>query len=195
MFIRHRRLIFSLAFILILLTVYRETGVINLNFYRSSINSNIGSYWTNYCDIINDTIGCPGPNNSNQDNPEKTCIPISTSQIAVVTYTENMSFRDNSDSCSELIFNLSNDNHGLFWTPLYKNVNFNATAICGQSLTIRDKSSGYKRCKYYQISGTITITGTIRVTGLCSYYEVKKLILNELVKGVHKNGRTQLESF
>jgi hypothetical protein len=191
---KHRRLILLLAFILILITVLRETGIINLNYYRSSINSNTRSYWTNYCDIINDTIGCPKPNDTTQDETERDCIPTSASQIAVVTYIASKSFRDNSDSCSILILNVSNDNDGLFWTPLYKNVNFDATAICGQSLTIRDKSSGYKRCKYYHISGTITVTGTIRVTGLCSYYEVKKLILKELINTVHKYGRTQLEN-
>jgi hypothetical protein len=113
---------------------------------------------------------------------------------AVITIAGNRTFRDDADSCSTITFDLSNNNNGFYWTPFYKYVTFSATAICNQWLKIRDKSRDYKFCKFYNLRGTITITGSIHVTGLCSYYEVKNLILNGLAQTVHQQGRAQLQN-
>jgi len=180
-----RRLILIVACLLIVITILRETGVVTLNLYRSSMNSNSSTSWND----TSDHIGCPEPNDSTGE-----CIPLSGNQVSQITFAGDRSFRDNTDSCSTLTFYLSSNNSGLFWTPLFKYVNFSATATCGQTLRIRDKDKNYKFCKLHNINGVVTITGSIRVIGFCSYYEVKNMILNSLVQAVHQQGREQLQN-
>jgi hypothetical protein len=179
-----RRILFLLA-LLVVVTILRETGVININYYSSSINLTNTSSWTN---------NHMKPSGSGFCTPaEGDCIPANKDEVAVYIHAGSGGFFKEFESpCEQLSIDLSNTNRGFFWTPLYKNVHFSASAVCSDGVTIRDTVNGKPVCNIHQFSGIITITGRITVTGFCSYREVKRLITNELVKTVKDVGRQQL---
>jgi hypothetical protein len=178
-----RRLIILIILFIAFITLLRERGVFEINYYRSSINSSIKNNWTVNHMTPRDTIHC-SPRYGD-------CIPKDLSQVVIIASTPDGVFKLNSDSCEQLHFDLSYNSSGLYWVPFYKNVNFSANATCNDELKQRDTSSGV--CKIHQLHGNFTITGSVKVLGLCSYHEVKRLITNELVRLVQDIGKKQLQ--
>ena len=181
---KHRRTIILIVLFIAFVTILRERGVFEINYYRSSINSSVKNNWTVNHMIPSDTIHC-SPRYAD-------CIPNDFSQVVIITSTPDGIFKINIDSCEQLHFDLTSNNRGLYWMPFYKDVSFSANATCNDELKQRDTSSGHLVCKVHQLHGNVTITGRIKVKGLCSYREVKRLITNELVRLVQDIGKKQL---
>jgi hypothetical protein len=184
---KRRRIIIIILIVLfiVFVTVLRERGVFEINYYSSSIKSSLKNNWTVNHMTPSDTTFC-SPRYAD-------CIPKDFSQVLIITSTPDGIFKFNNDSREQLHFDLTYNNHGLFWMPFYKDLSFSASATCNDELKQRDTSSGHLVCKVHQLHGDITVTGHIKVKGLCSYREVKRLITNELVRLVQDIGKKQLQ--
>lgn len=172
-------LLVSFAFI----TILRETGVVNVNFYNSRINISNTSQWSD--------------NNFTSDDPRfctpmsGDCIPADISQISIVTFTPVGMFNTDKTRCEQLHLHLNYHTSGLFWLPLYKHFTFSATATCNDGIIMKSNKSG-SGCIDHRFSGIISISGHVTITGFCSYREVKRLITNEMVKVVENIGENKL---
>lgn len=175
------RFLFLLA-ILVIITILRETGLVNLSLYNSSINTSSTSRWSN------DNISY----GNSYDSASTDCIPTDISQISIRIWGKDGLFMRDSSACDELHFDIKNRYHGLFWLPLYKNFSFTASITCRDFITMNYENIG-KGYVGYRISGIVTVHGQVNVIGFCSFYTLKRIINNDLLKTVQEIGRTQLE--
>jgi len=172
---RRRKIILTVLALLIGITVLRETGVVSLNYCRSSISSNTTGNSTNNSGMIDDS-----------------CADVAGTEIPVVVEYEGSTYREAPATDPELWIRLSNTNSGPGWMPLYKNIDFSANAFYTFVPTLKDKNSG--RCKIVNLSGYISVTGSIEVTGFCSWREVKQLIAKNLITIVREKGHETLKN-
>jgi hypothetical protein len=177
-----RRTLILLLAILAFITILRETGVVNVNFYNSRINMTNTNNWSVNNMVAPDTFFCKPMSGD--------CIPENISQISIVTFTPEGMFNTDKTRCEQLHIHLYYNNSGLYWLPLYKNFSFTATATCSDGITI--KSNAGAGCIHHQFSGLINLRGHVTITGFCSYREVKRMITNAMVKAVEEIGENKL---
>jgi hypothetical protein len=181
-----RRTILLFVLVIAIITILRETGTIELNYYNASINSTNSSNWNNKHFTSSDS--------GFFRVSEGECIPTDISQIPVYINAHSGGFFKEFDSpCDQLVIDLSySSNSGSIWMPLYKNVHFSGRTSCFDKIKIIEEYNGTSVCNIHSLSGAISIKGQIRVTGICSSREVKRLITNELVKNIQSAGRQEL---
>lgn len=189
---RRRKIIFIVVTVLILVTVLREAGVVSINFYRSQINSSTTANWNSTGttfdaqkdDILWSTF---------KDQLNDSCnLNYTIQNISILSFLGSESAKSGNDSCHRVVVQGSNFNPGSIWTPIYKSTSFSASASCIGNITITVKTENGLRQKIMSFSGTISITGNFRLTGLCSYREAKRILARHINEQFIQETRNEL---
>jgi len=183
-----RLILFSTLLVILLL---RETGYVNLNFFKSSIKAQINASWNisstkidsfetfnkRWKEKVNDSCNFCG---------ELKNFPVS------VSYKSHRG-GDKSD-CDHIDITITEFSPGLIWTPLFKSANFTATASCSNSVRLYKEANGTVSFKAVNIHGQLSATGHITVYGFSSYRNTKKLIIDYVEKEFYQSAKNYLSA-
>lgn len=81
-----------------------------------------------------------------------------------------------------VIINVFDISHGPLWIPLYKHVNYTG----GLSVSIQRNG--------HDITGTISLNGTLAINGICSRRDANRILLTHIIQEVYKIVRAQMDS-
>lgn len=168
---------------LALLTVIRETGWLNINWYKSKINATTTSSWSNTSSTI------PWSNPSGSMDP---CEEIQPGQVPVGISIEEEFLLDDpqGNKCLPVMVTISNLGQPGLWVPLYKSSSFSFSVPANYTKVRRRETD----IQNLSISGNITITGVISVFGICSQRQAKKLLRDYIRKEINTAVRNYLVS-
>jgi len=173
----------------LLLTILRETGVLTLNYYRSSISSNSSSTWSGrqmHTDLdIKDELSKEADSCAN--------FPLADRPVSVTG--EGMNYGDETGACPFIHIQVSGFSPGSLWMPLYKTGSFSIWASCSASLMYLapDEKQSYR--SFYNSTGSFTMSGTYSITGICSYREAKRLIMMHILKEIYQRTKEQMRTW
>lgn len=169
--------------ILILLTVMRETGVVNLNYYRSDINYSENIEWFNGSSQTSDSTSTDLPKYVNTD-------------ISIIILQENDTLFKEIHKLAPLVITIETFQTGPLWTPLYKSVTFSASGFPGFEHKPEDDLPGPLKST---IGGKLKITGTAKITGFCSHRHavqvIKDFVVNRFAENTRKHLTTEKSSY
>ncbi|WP_343672494.1 hypothetical protein [Chitinophaga sp.] len=81
-----------------------------------------------------------------------------------------------------VIVPVTNISHGVMWIPLIKHFQFSS------AIPVGIHRNGHN------MSGTMTIKGTVTITGICSYREAKRLMVQNIIDNIYNEIRAQMDS-
>jgi len=162
----------KLFILLVLVVVLRELGYINLHYYRSRIGKNGSSNWSTNSTRFNTGSRVSGNSSGNGPIVE---IPVR------VVYRGDILYEDPSSGVTAVV-NISSLNNGFLWVPLYKTASFSAYA----NVMLEGAYDGLywngKWVDHLSLSGSLSLTGNIAISGVCSRHTAVGLVRQAMVK-------------
>lgn len=186
---RFRLYLSYLLMILILLTVLRETGNLSLSYYHSSISSSCSSTWSGT------QMHTDWEQNDAMEKDEDSCAQKHFSETPVFISGAGMNYGDETGTCPYLVVTVSGLSTGLLWMPLFKSGSFSASASCSAAVRYKNPGVSSPDRAFYHCTGSLTITGTYSITGVCSCREAKQLILQHIQKEFYQRAKDQVRTW
>lgn len=183
---RKRKLIVFTVGVLLITTVLRETGIIEINLYKSKVTCHTASNWNNI--ILDLTV----PGEITAVNPP--CNPNGLIALSSIEASYKSFSKKDNDTCRHIQVEVTSVSPGAIWIPGIKYADFSATAVCNDIITLTVKTGKRPQIKQYQLKGSFTFTGHANILGFCSYREAKQLIVQNILEQAYYNTRQQLTS-
>lgn len=168
-----KKIIIILISTALIVTILRETGVINNDYYKMTSETSLSSSWTNNnvtVTIDSSTMGTKFVNSQFHELP-----------IVVLNGGDTL-FQDAGLKNNSITITLDTLESGFLWTPIYKSSKFTVT---GTSLFRNDltkippaKISLIKT----NLTGRLRINGSITIVGICSHRQAITLLKEVAVK-------------
>jgi hypothetical protein len=159
------KLFFAIAGILVIVTVLRETGVLDLNLYKSDANSSSDATWTSVT----------------FDNSKPKSKTKNTDLSIVVLFEKDTLYKE-INRLSPIVVTIDSLNTGWLWMPLYKTASFSAVGIPGfDNIPVKNAKSSPDVFEP-GLSGRLAITGKVIIKGFCSHREAVNLIKGLVVQ-------------
>lgn len=165
--------VFIIVLALSLFSVIRETGWLNMNWYKSKINATTTSSWSGTSNSIPlDTTS----------RPKEPCDEIQPGQVPVGISIEQEFLLDDpqGSKCLPVLVTISDLEQPGLWVPLYKSSRFSLSVPVTYT-KVRHRESANKNIVF---NGTIAVTGEITVYGVCSHRQAKKLLRDYIRKEI-----------
>lgn len=180
--------------LLVVISVLRETGVINLNYYSSEFKTNTHANWSNN----STTVGVP----LEGFHTKFTDVKHADTPIVVVYKKDTLFFKKGSGELMEI--NIEDIETGVLWTPLYKSAPVNTTVhvshsssaikVKGQHIMANGKAEPAIYNCQTNISGSITCTGNFTCKGICSRRTALEIIKKEVGNKIAAQAERYLRS-
>lgn len=175
---KRKKIILTVVIALVAIEVLRETGVLDISYYRSHIKAKTNKSWQGVA--FTDVVDIPLDRNAMSLNRCGQLISIKNMSVEAA-YEKNRYFIT-ADTCEKEFVELSTFNTGATWTPLIKNTSFRATANVTLELSdLRIENKQLYR-KFHDQNGQITIHGNASIIGICSSKEARSIILTHALK-------------
>ena len=164
-----KTILFTLVGCFVILSVLRETGIISLGFYKSEFNSTSHAMWNGGSTKVTFGDTKPQPKIKNTD-------------ISIVVLMGKDTLYKEINKLSSIVITINSLQTGSLWIPLYKSVNFSAVGTAELDNVSMKRANSSQSVSKLNLSGRLTITGVVSITGMCSYRDAKKLIENIVVE-------------
>lgn len=162
-----KKIIITLILVVVIVTILRETGVINAEYYKMTSETTLGNSWENrsMAATIDSSIMRTKFVNSQFNE-----LPI------VVLYGSDTLFKDNNIKRHPVIITIATLENGFLWTPLYKSSKFTVigTAVYRNEF-IKAPLNKISLVKA-DIVGHLSTNGNISIAGICSHRQAIKLL-------------------
>jgi len=167
---KHKKIVLLVSIVLLILILVLCSSDIQL--YKSSLRNSTNSIWNNV--KTSSTIG----------NTKKLLPNISYS--IVVKFNETLV--GDIYSAKPIYIDISNNDFGTLWFPLYKKSEFQISTIIQDSQTFKTDST---TCNI-QIEGKINVSGEYMIIGLCSYKKAKSLVIEKIMNDIYKEAKEKI---
>jgi hypothetical protein len=161
------KILLSATGLLLVLLALRETPFLDFNHYlvvyKSSLNSNLSSE--------NTTVTFEG----HKPEPKRL---FSANDLSFIVILGKDTLHKEIHKLEPIVIYVDSLQSGPVWMPFYKSAKFSAVAVLKLAANHRKDSSflaGYSKTSF---SGRLKLSGTIKITGICSRKEAGKLIRN-----------------
>ena len=178
----HRiKIVLFLVFIVIVLTILRETGIINADYYKMTTKTSMVTNWTKWS--IPDSI------DSSTEGTKLVNRQLHEFPIVVIEGNDTL-YNDNKIKGNYITIKVDNFKNGFLWTPLYKSSKFTAIGtVIFEDEIIKTTSSKISEMKA-ELEGKLSINGNVSIAGICSHRQavklIKELAVNSFVLEVKK---------
>jgi hypothetical protein len=155
-----------------IIIILRETGVLNLNYYKVNLEANSGNSWTDKSLLVtidSSMMGTQFVNSLFGDLP-----------ITVLCGSDTL-YKEISQQNS-IIVTIDTLQNGFLWTPLYKSSTFKAVGTARFVHDIIKTPPTKISLVKANLFGHLNMAGNISIMGLCSHHQAKKLIKELVVK-------------
>ncbi|MES2829753.1 MAG: hypothetical protein V4687_16465 [Bacteroidota bacterium] len=167
--------------LIILLTVLRETGIVDLNYYNAKVNYSGNIEWANGSRTANSVDSTAGPGYSNAD-------------ISIIIVQEKDTLYKEIHKLAPLVLTIETFQTGSLWTPLYKSASFSASAIPGFEYSSGLDVKETTKVPGPLIYGNLKITGNVKITGLCSHRQAVQIVKDFVVKHFAESTKKHLST-
>jgi hypothetical protein len=171
---------------IVIITILRETGVFDFTLYKSFITSEKNANWSFNSNSMKSSIDASDSLHSGL-NDECNYGGLLSNTPVYVTYGSTT--WGEKSVCSGLEIKVDNFSHGILWTPLYKSAKFRVTASCNSVIELRNAVDGKLSGTVYRFNGTIIIEGHIRIQGISSYRNAKKILTHHILNQLLREGQ------
>jgi hypothetical protein len=164
--------IITIILMVVVLTFIRETGVLNMNYYKMTSSTTSRNNWTDKSVIITIDSSLMG---SKFVNRQFSDLPV------IVLYGSDTLYSDRI-LLNPIIVTIDSLQNGFLWTPLYKSTTFKVVGISKFTKDIiKTPPARISLVKANHI-GHLSIKGGVSITGLCSHRHALELIKELAVK-------------
>jgi hypothetical protein len=167
-----KKTIITLIVLVFILTFLRETGVLNVNYYKLNSTATSNFDWSDKTITVTIDSSMMGTKFQNGLFSELPVIVLSGSDTV---------YKDTNNR-SPIIITIDKLNTGFLWTPLYKSTNFSAVGVADFHNGIVKTNGSKINLLKSNLSGHLTINGHISITGLCSHRHAIGLIKDIVAK-------------
>jgi hypothetical protein len=150
--------------VLVTLAVLRETGILNLNYYTTKVNTNAQVKWFSSARTRVAQYSKPVANHKNND-------------LSIVILLDNDTIYKEINKLPPVLMKLHSSYGRPLWRPLYKSADFAAYG----SMSSGDANKKLTSLEYASKShlfGELTINGNITVSGFCSHRQAVQAVKN-----------------
>lgn len=191
---RRRKKLLILLVVFLGITIIRETGSIKMSLFSSSISSmTSSSEWNIVTDVRDVSL------QEIKDNSIKTCPAFSSPKdvpiyVTCMGYTIGQVSREGrTDACSPKRIGIDDVDVGPIWMPLFKYGSYSGNLPVHLVFSICRKNGDKIKYCTYKMNVDLQLSGTLRVTGFCSYREAKQMVANAIVKSAYSAIRGKLD--
>jgi hypothetical protein len=191
--------------ILIAISVMREIGLLELNFYASSFSIQNNSEWRSsktismkvrsaensltddsaneYSKKIPACLNGPESEKSMHNSNDKEFL----SDIPIIVIYKSKIIGDTS-SLNPIKIDISNTDFGLMWIPLFKSSEFKISTMC--------KVEQYNNTNISRVhisgNGKINYSCKYKIIGLCTNRETKEIVIGNIMKDIYNDSKRKL---
>lgn len=170
---RRKKIVLSLIAVFLILTLLRESGILDIRYYRSTLLSTTHSHWSNNTVTATIDSSIMGTKFKNSLYGE---LPI------VVLSGSDTIYKDENIGFSPVVVTLIKFNPGFLWMPLYKSAGFSAVGAVDFHADLIKTTPGKINTLKSAISGRLTISGHITIKGICSHRHAVELIKSKVAE-------------
>ena len=150
--------------VLVTLTALRETGILNLNYYKTKINTNAQVTWFSSAKTRAAQYSKPIAKYKNTD-------------LSIVILLDNDTIYKEINKLPPVLMKLHSSYGRPLWRPLYKSANF-AAAGSMSSDDANKKLTSLEYASKSHLFGELTINGNITISGFCSHRQAVQVVKN-----------------
>jgi hypothetical protein len=154
--------------VLVTLAVLRETGILNLNYYKANLNTNAQVKWFSSAKTRATKYPEPVANHKNTD-------------LSIVILLDNDTIYKEINKLPPVLMKLHSSYGRPLWRPLYKSTSFTAAG----SMNSDDENKKLTSSEYASKShlfGEFTINGDVTISGFCSHRQAVQVVKNVIVE-------------
>ena len=171
-----KKIFITIGLLIILEGILRESGILDMNLYKTNSNTSIKSNWSNKNATATFDSLWMGTTSKNELFCE---LPV------VVLYQKDTLFNENSTH-NYIVVTIDTFETDFLWPPLYKPVTLNVTANVEFLNNITKTHPASITLIQANVTGQLKLKGSVEFVGFCSYYQaskkVKELVAEMLVK-------------
>lgn len=179
---KRKKIILWLIGAVVLITILRETGRVHLNWYSSSINSEVTAAITDHVvttemprHLMRDSVitsACNYPDMA----AVPVCVCVGDCMVGDTAFTP----------CSQIWVDYNEDiNYGFLYTPLYKAGDFLVDVPVYGSAILYTPHDSMITVRNISFSGTVNVEGHYSMTGVISGYTTRELIRRYIAEQVY----------
>ena len=154
------------------MVVIRELGYFNLDYYHSNMQKSVQTNWSTNSSRIH---GSGRVSNNSFGTGQIFEIPVR------VEYGDEILYEDPSSGVTAVV-TISSFNNGFLWFPLYKNSSFFADESVGLEGAYGGLYWDGKWVDHLSLNGSLSLSGNIQVSGICSRHTAVGLVRQAMVK-------------
>jgi hypothetical protein len=151
---------------LALLTLLRETGLLNVDYYTMTSSTNSSNNWSDHSMVV--TIDSASMSTKFM-NSQFHDLPV------IVLYGSDTLFSDTIQR-NPIVVTIDSLQKGFLWTPLYKSATFKIVGTSKFKHDITKTPPARISLVKADLTGHLSIEGSISITGPCSHRHALKLI-------------------
>src|ERR1044071_9181696 len=176
---RKRKIILITIIVLVAVTIVRESGWFNLNWYNSNITATSNANWTDNKGIADI------PSRFEDSSVYNSCNYLSIADVPVQVWIDNYLVGD-TVQCPQIGAFYHGISYGFLYTPLYKSAHFTATVPISSSISSYVRHDTLTHWESTSLNGLISIDGSINITGLCSVRTARQIIREYVANEVYR---------
>jgi hypothetical protein len=185
-----KRISLLICLVFIGLTILRETGRIEFDYYSSKINLSFDRRFKATTTTLRPSLEI---NERWMETINSKCnFQGSLANIPIQVTYKDQKYGDSS-YCNPVIIQITALEFGPIWTPLYKSGKIRGKAKYESSASLTTIRNDTLVTSNYQFSDDIDIVGNITVKGISSYRNAKQLVIDELFKLIYRNIKDQMK--
>lgn len=168
-----KKIIITIICTALIVTILRETGVINIDYYKMSSETSLSSRWTDNsvtATIDSSTMRTKFVNSQYRELP-----------VLVLDGSDTL-FQDTERKNNSITITIDTLENGFLWTPIYKSVKFTVTGTSFFKNDLTKTPLAKISLVKANLTGRLKIKGTITIIGICSHKKAINLLKEVVVK-------------
>jgi hypothetical protein len=190
-----RKLAIVILIVIVILDILRESGVITFDRYKYELTGHLDAKWDGQTISVDhkgdSSFAALSPKLENPCNYNGSIknVPI------IVRYKNDYAGKIDT-GCIQLNITIVSFEPGLIWTPLYKNTAFTVKAVSNDMIRLYHKGDADVITETeYQLPGTFEYRGRLKIYGLCTYREARRLLLEQMLDALLDAGQNRINKY
>jgi hypothetical protein len=154
--------------VLVTLAILRETGILNLNYYTTKVNTNAQVTWFSSAETRAAQYSKSVANHRNTD-------------FSIVILLDNDTIYKEINKLPPVLMKLHSSYGRPLWRPLYKSASFTAAGSMSSD-NANKKLTSLEYASKSHLFGELTINGDVTISGFCSHKQAVQVVKNVIAR-------------
>lgn len=168
-----KKIIITLICATLSITILRETGVVNINYYKMTSETSLSNSWTNNSTTMTIDSSAMRTKFVNSQFNE---LPV------LVLDGSDTLFKDTQIKNTPIKITFDTLENEFLWTPIYKSAKFTVTGTSFFSNDLTKTPPATIALVKANLTGKLRIKGTIKIVGICSHRQAINLLKEVVIK-------------